>query len=43
MLTEATNQIPTTLLFRNGTLIDRRLGAQTFEALREWVAEAADR
>ena len=42
-LTEATNQIPTTLLFRNATLIDRRLGAQTFDALREWVAEAADR
>ncbi len=39
-LTEAPNQIPTTLLFRDGRLIDRRLGAQTFEALREWVATA---
>jgi hypothetical protein len=36
-LTEAHNQIPTTLLFRNGELIDRRLGAQTFEQLRDWV------
>ena len=29
-LTEADNQIPTTLLFRGGRLIDRRLGAQSF-------------
>jgi hypothetical protein len=42
-LTEATNQIPTTLLFRDGQLIDRRLGAQTFDELRAWVAEAGDR
>src|SRR5688572_5190671 len=42
-LTEATNQIPTTLLFRDGQLIDRRLGAQTFDDLRAWVAEATDR
>jgi hypothetical protein len=40
-LTEAVNQSPTTLLFRDGRLIDRRLGAQTFEQLKEWV-EAAD-
>jgi hypothetical protein len=39
-LTEAPNQIPTTLLFRDGQLIDRRLGAQTFDALREWIAAA---
>jgi hypothetical protein len=44
-LTEAHNQIPTTLLFRGGWLIDRRLGAQSFDQLREWVAaqEMADR
>jgi hypothetical protein len=36
-LTEAQNQIPTTLLFRDGTLVDRRLGAQTYDQLREWV------
>ena len=37
-LTEANNQIPTTLLFRDGQLIDRRLGAQTAEQLERWVA-----
>lgn len=37
-LTEAHNQIPATLLFRDGRLIDRRLGAQTFEELRAWIA-----
>jgi hypothetical protein len=40
VLTEAANQIPTTLMFRDGRLVDRRLGAQTFEALREWVRGA---
>jgi hypothetical protein len=39
-LTEAHNQSPVTLLFRDGELIDRRLGAQTFEQLRDWVADA---
>ena len=39
-MTEATNQIPTTLLFRDGTLIDRRLGAQTTGELREWIGKA---
>jgi len=39
-LTEAHNQIPTTLLFRNGELIDRRLGAQTTAQLEQWVSEA---
>ncbi|MGH7470788.1 MAG: hypothetical protein ACRENP_22810 [Longimicrobiales bacterium] len=39
-LTEAHNQIPTTLLFRDGRLIDRRLGAQSFEELRSWIAAA---
>ena len=37
-MTEAHNQIPTLLLFRGNELIDRRLGAQTFEELRDWVA-----
>jgi hypothetical protein len=36
-LTEAHNQNPTALLFRDGALVDRRLGAQTFEQLVEWV------
>ena len=38
-LTEARNQMPTTLLFRDGELIDRRLGAQSFESLRDWISE----
>lgn len=38
-LTEAANQMPTTLLFRDGQLIDRRLGAQTAQELQEWVAK----
>ncbi len=38
--TEAQNQVPATLLFRDGQLIDRRLGAQTYEGLREWVESA---
>jgi hypothetical protein len=37
-MTEAHNQIPTVLLFRGTELIDRRLGAQTFEELRDWIA-----
>ena len=41
LLTEARNQMPTTLLFRDGVLIDRRLGAQSFERLRDWVGAAA--
>jgi len=36
-MTEGRNQMPTTLLFRGDRLIDRRLGAQTFDELREWV------
>jgi hypothetical protein len=39
-LTEAQNQIPTTLLFRDGQLVDRRLGAQTYDQLRAWVETA---
>jgi hypothetical protein len=38
--TEALNQIPTTLLFRDGVAVDRRLGAQSFEELRAWVGQA---
>jgi hypothetical protein len=41
-LTEARNQMPTSLLFRDGVLIDRRLGAQSFAQVRDWV-EAASR
>jgi hypothetical protein len=32
--------MPTTLLFDGSRLIDRRLGAQTFEELRDWVRSA---
>lgn len=38
--TEALNQIPTEILFRDGVAIDRRLGAQTFDQLRAWVEAA---
>jgi hypothetical protein len=41
LLTEARNQMPTTLLFRDGVLVDRRLGAQSFEQLRNWVGDVA--
>jgi hypothetical protein len=40
-LTDAQNQIPVTLLFRDGVLLDRRLGAQPVDALRSWVNAAA--
>jgi hypothetical protein len=36
-LTEVHNQNPAMLLFRDGVLIDRRLGAQTFEQLVDWI------
>lgn len=39
-LTEAHSQIPATLLFRDGELLDRRLGAQSFEELLAWVRQA---
>ena len=42
-MTEARNQMPTTLLFRDGMLIDRKLGAQSFETLRDWVLSAAEK
>jgi hypothetical protein len=37
VFTEALNQIPTTLLFRDGVLVDRRLGAQSATELEAWV------
>lgn len=37
VLTEAMNQMPTTLLFRDGVLVDRKLGAQTAANLQQWV------
>ena len=36
-MTEARNQMPTTLLFRDGILIGQRLGAQSSASLRDWV------
>lgn len=36
-MADAQNQMPTTLLFRDGVLVDRKLGAQTFEQLTDWV------
>jgi thiol-disulfide isomerase/thioredoxin len=38
--TEALNQIPTTLLFKDGVVVDRRLGAQTYDALVAWAGAA---
>jgi len=34
------NQIPTSLLFRDGTMIDRRLGAQSAGELTAWIESA---
>ena len=36
-MTEARNQMPTTLLFRDGALVGQRLGAQSVEGLRDMV------
>jgi hypothetical protein len=41
-LTEARNQMPTLLLFQDGVLVDHRLGAQSFEALRDWLSARAN-
>ena len=41
--TEAKNQIPTTLLFRDGVLVATRLGAQTPAELQEWVRRSDGR
>lgn len=38
--TEAVNQIPTSLLFRDGAMIDRRLGAQSYDEVTAWVRSA---
>ena len=37
---DAGNQMPTTLLFRDGQLVDRKLGAQSFDQLAAWVSAA---
>jgi hypothetical protein len=42
-MTEARNQMPTTLLFRDGMLVGQRLGAQSAESLQNWVAASASR
>ena len=39
-LTETTNQMPAVLLFRDGVLIDRRLGAQTSAQLHAMIVSA---
>jgi hypothetical protein len=36
-LTEARNQMPTTLLFRDDVLVGSKLGAQTFDELKAWI------
>ena len=36
------NQNPTALLFQNGELIDERLGALSYEELRQWILSARD-
>ena len=41
-MTEARNQMPTTLLFRDGVLVDRRLGAQSADGLRDWILGAKE-
>lgn len=41
-LTGARNQIPASLVFRRGVLIDQRLGAQSREEFRDWVLAARD-
>jgi Tol biopolymer transport system component len=40
-MTQARNQMPTTLLFRDGVLVGEKLGAQTATQLREWIEGAA--
>jgi hypothetical protein len=39
-LTAAQNQVPMYMLFRDGRLLGRRLGAQTHDELRKWVDSA---
>jgi hypothetical protein len=40
-LTQARNQMPTTLLFRDGVLVGEKLGAQTAGQLQQWIEGAA--
>jgi hypothetical protein len=40
--TEGRNQMPTTLLFRGDKLIDRRLGARSFDDLVDWVRKIGE-
>lgn len=40
-LTDAVNQIPTTLLFLDERLADWRLGAQNLDQLRKWIDQGA--
>jgi WD40-like Beta Propeller Repeat len=42
-LTEAHNQIPVTMVFRDNILAERRLGAQTYDALRSWITDVSSR
>jgi hypothetical protein len=42
-LTEAVNQIPTTLIFRDGVLVDRRLGAQSADQLVQLAKNSLQR
>ena len=42
LLAEAHAQNPTTLLFRDGQLVDRRLGAQPRDELVRWLRQYAD-
>jgi len=37
-VTGAQNQVPALLMFRDGRLVDRRLGAQSTDELRQWVS-----
>jgi hypothetical protein len=42
-LTGALNQIPTELLFRDGVLVEQRLGAQSYAELKDWIASSPPR
>ncbi|HYV97227.1 MAG TPA: hypothetical protein VE967_07250, partial [Gemmatimonadaceae bacterium] len=41
LLTEGRNQMPTTLVFKDGVLVDRRLGAQSYQRLSAWISGIA--
>ncbi len=41
VMTEARNQMPTIMLFKDGKLLESKLGAQSVETLRAWVTNAA--